>query len=320
MRAPDPLWEIVLSLQMLRTRPHGPAFEGWRRQAFARIGERRGPLAETLGALVPAIGYVPDFLTPVDASLGLDEGVEAVLSTPTRRMRRELTILAKVNRLPPWSGDLATGNRKAVAGLGDSLRAYYRHALAPIWQRIQTRVAADRAIRTQALLDGGPERLLASLSPHMRWEAPVLRVNYPADRDLHLTGRGLLLIPSYFCQHIPTGIADPALPPVLVYPVHPGESDPAPRHTSAALQRLLGTTRAQILAATQQGRSTGELARLLRISPATVSHHTAVLREAGLIESRRQANVVVHTTTPLGLSLPAGMSPEALRAFTSLGN
>jgi DNA-binding transcriptional ArsR family regulator len=39
------------------------------------------------------------------------------------------------------------------------------------------------------------------------------------------------------------------------------------------------------------------------VSPASISQHTAVLRDAGLIRSSRLGKSVVHTMTPLGVAL-----------------
>ncbi|MFD1271279.1 hypothetical protein ACFQ51_02890 [Streptomyces kaempferi] len=58
-------------------------------------------------------------------------------------------------------------------------------------------------MRSRALLDGGTQALLEGLRPMARWNAPVLEVNYPVERDLYLDGRGLLLVPSYFCWRLP---------------------------------------------------------------------------------------------------------------------
>ena len=48
------------------------------------------------------------------------------------------------------------------------------------------------------------------------------------------------------------------------------------------------------------------LARQLGISPAGVSQHLKVLREAGLIDSHRRGRSVLHTRTPLGEALASG--------------
>ncbi|MET8760646.1 helix-turn-helix domain-containing protein [Lentzea sp. NPDC004782] len=46
-------------------------------------------------------------------------------------------------------------------------------------------------------------------------------------------------------------------------------------------------------------------AKLVGVAPATVSHHTAVLREAGLITTERDENFARHLITPLGLRVLA---------------
>ncbi|MGW0561714.1 hypothetical protein ACWDZ4_14150 [Streptomyces sp. NPDC003016] len=40
------------------------------------------------------------------------------------------------------------------------------------------------------------------------WRPPVLEVDHPVGRDLQLEGRGLLLIPSYFCWRRPITLID----------------------------------------------------------------------------------------------------------------
>ncbi|MFJ4869744.1 hypothetical protein [Streptomyces sp. NPDC088757] len=73
--------------------------------------------------------------------------------------------------------------------------------------------------------------------------------------------------------------------------------------TDQALEELLGRTRAAILEAAADGRGTTEPACRLGISPATVSQRTAVLRNAGLLATRREGKAVLHTVTPLGTAL-----------------
>jgi DNA-binding transcriptional ArsR family regulator len=137
----------------------------------------------------------------------------------------------------------------------------------------------------------------------MRWEDPVLHLPaHPSGRDVHLRGHGLVLIPSYFCRRHPLTIFSADLPQVVVYPVElPFRAVASP--TAVALERLLGETRAAVLLAVRAERTTGELSRDLGVAPATISHHTGILREAGLIQSRRTANTMLHTLSPLGAAL-----------------
>lgn len=309
---PDPLWESILSFHRLRDRRGVLHFGEWRSEARARLkGEAR-----LLGQLVPPRGYFPDFLTPAEARYGLETGLEALRETPAARLRTELALAAAQRSprrtLPNRFLALADGRSDAVGGLVDTLRAYFRAALEPYWPHVRARVEADRAVRGRALLDGGAAELLDSLPPVLRWRAPVLEADYPVDRELHLGGRGLLLQPSFFCRGAPVVLRDPALPPVLVYPVqHGSESAFADDAVGPSLGRLVGHTRSAVLQAIRHGCTTSELARRAGVSLASASQHAAVLREAGLVVTLRHGNAVLHTLTPLGAALlRGGASPE----------
>ncbi|MCG5446935.1 winged helix-turn-helix domain-containing protein [Micromonospora sp. NIE79] len=309
--AADPVWELVLSLHVLRGRTRDPLTANWRRSVARDL--RQDSSSEQLRmlfALNPPRGYFPDFLTPYASVGGFEAGLEAVRSTPTELLHRDLSVLAAENQLPSSAAALARGEVSALHHLADSMEQYRSLAISPYWSRIQAAVAADRARRARALLDGGIEGLLTSFRPAMRWESGVLEVrSYPHSRELHLDGRGLLLVPSFFCAATPVALLDPALPPVLVYPVdrlgalvsaNAGAASGAARESLAA---LLGRTRAAVLQASDEGCTTGEVARQLNISPAAASQHATVLRNAGLLVSHRERNSVLHTLTPLGRAM-----------------
>ncbi|MEV0369888.1 hypothetical protein AB0I10_08710 [Streptomyces sp. NPDC050636] len=218
----DPLWETVLSLHSLRECRAEPALASWRQHA---VRHGPGPL-RTLLPLVPQHGYFPDFLTPFESSDGVEPGLEAVMSTPRKRLRAELTLLAGQQPLPGWARDIADGEPAALRQLARSLRTYHHLAIAPGWPRIAESVGADRALRRHALGESGAEAMLRTFGPLMRWRPPVLEVGYPVDRELHLAGRGLVFVPSYFCHEVPVALADGELPPVLVYPARaPGDAE-----------------------------------------------------------------------------------------------
>ncbi|MFM9369630.1 ArsR/SmtB family transcription factor [Streptomyces sp. Da 82-17] len=287
----DPLWETVLSLHRLRDRRPEPALAAVRENAGLRSTALR-----LLLPLVPARGYFPDFLTPPAAAAGVEHGLEALMSTPRRRLRAELARLARRNTLPEWTLGLAEGRASVLRGLARCLRDYHHRALGPAWPRVARRAEADRSLRLHALWQGGAEAMLRTYGPDMRWRAPVLEVAYPIERELRLEGRGLLLVPSYFCR-TPVALADESLPPVLVYPA----TGLAP--SSRELGPLMGHTRAAILRALAGTCTTTELALRAGVSLSTASEHAAVLRGAGLILSTRQRNTVHHALTPLGSAL-----------------
>ncbi|MDQ1654908.1 MAG: hypothetical protein QOI35_4108 [Cryptosporangiaceae bacterium] len=296
--AADPLWETLLSLHALGGDHPGLHIRHWRAAALPRLGRGTGILAR----LAPPTGYSVDFLTPPDGCTDLDTGIDAVLATPRQRLRTDLTELAAQRPLPGWAAMLAAGDPETLRGLGHALRAYYGAALAPHWDVIGGSVDADRSRRARALADGGVERLLATLHPATRWNAPVLEVAYPYERNLYLGGRGIRLVPSYYCWRMPVTVRETELTPTLVYPI---EHDPGQLPGGRPLSALLGARRATVLAAlaTPDGRTTSALARAIGGSASTASEHTTVLRDAGLVTSQRDGKHMLHTLTPLGRAI-----------------
>jgi DNA-binding transcriptional ArsR family regulator len=304
---PNPFWEMVFS----RTRLAEPNPPVMLRPWLARVRHERRRYdagARVLAALTPSGPYFPDFMTPPEGHTGLDAGAEAIMSTPRHRLTHELGKLAEWSPMPPWSRALADGHAPALAKLTTALRSYHDTAIRPYADLIRPRLEAERTHRAQY---GNTDALLHGMAPLMRWRPPVLEVRYGVNRDLHLLGRGLLLVPSFFCRHNPVALADSDLPPTLVYPIGP-RSHWHPS-TDQPLVALLGATRSTVLAAIDTGTTTTELARRAGTSPASASRHAQVLREAGLVETTRYGTAVLHTLTRLGFALldrrPA-FSPE----------
>ncbi|MEV4575810.1 winged helix-turn-helix domain-containing protein [Nonomuraea jabiensis] len=312
----DPLWEVVLSRFRLQDRDKAPAFRPWERalrESPARLSGMASGL-RWLTALAPEAPYFPDFLTPAAAREGLEAGLDALRATPSRRFRHELALLARHTPIPAWLGALADRPSAPVVELATALAGYHAAAIAPYQDLIQPAVEADRAWRAGHLLNSGVEGLLSSMKPMLRWRWPVLEVDYSVDRELHLRGRGLTLVPSFFCRRVPVSLADPDLPPVLIYPIdaafrwQPGE------RTRGSVEALMGAARAAVLQAADGGATTTELARRAGVSLAAASRHAKVLREAGLIRSVRRGPAVLNLLTPLGSGLlgpPLGPVPPA---------
>ena len=101
---------------------------------------------------------------------------------------------------------------------------------------------------------------------------------------------------------------DEPVPAALIYPARGIASlwQPVTGDADAALARLLGRTRALLLASLREPATTTTLAGRHDLAPATVSEHLAVLRGAGLITARRDRGQVFYATTGLGDSLLAG--------------
>lgn len=304
---PDPMWEVLLSAHVVNQRSGALMFAPWRDRVLSGLH----PAARMLLRLTPPRGYSPDFLTPVSGIDDFGAGLDAVLSTPRQRLRKDLSLLTRGHRPHLWMRDLADGSAPALRGLGVAMRTYYEHAVGPYWSGIRAAVDLDRAARTRAWVEGGTEHALRTLHPSVRWEHPVLSVATAAERDVHLAGRGLLIIPSYFCVRAPITLADAELQPVLLYPImheHAGADRgfEIPSDGGRQLTALLGRTRAAVLRALRTGATTSEIAQRLEISPASASEHATVLRNAGLVASGRERNTVIHALTPLGQSLLDG--------------
>lgn len=303
---PDPLWEALLSAHLLHRTTRAAPFDRWRRQVVGGLT----PRARMLPTLAPPRGYSPDFLTPdLAGDTDLDAAVERVQQTPRRQLSVNLELLASWREPCGWIRRLGAGDPAVVAALGTGLREYHRLVLAPYWDRITGAIEADRARQAAVFLESGVEGMLAGIHPSIRWQSPVLEIDAKSDRDIALNGRGIRLIPSFFCWRDPITLLDPDLPPVLVYPVarRPAwSSDANAADGQQRLAALVGRTRASTLRALTMSASTSGVARRLQISVASASEHTRVLREAGLIESRRDQGAVRHSVTRLGRDLLAG--------------
>jgi DNA-binding transcriptional ArsR family regulator len=305
---PHPLWEVLLSLHLLQTRHGALMFGQWRRDARAALR----PSGDILTTLAPPKGYSPDFLTPLVDSPDLEDGLEVMLSTGRQALRADITRLAAQTTLPGWAWQIATGDVEMMRRLADSIRQYHAKALQPYAQVLQAHIRADWARRAELAMTRGLEHALSTLHPLVRWRAPVLEVGYPVDQDLYLDGRGLVLVPSFFCWQTSMTFADPALRPVLVYPVTPvvgwtagPEKSRSTARDAQSLAALLGRTRAAVLQAIADRPflSTTELALQVGTSVAGASQHASVLREAGLVITQRRNSSASHTVSTIGAAL-----------------
>ena len=305
LRHPDPTWEIICSMCRLKTDEGQASFGTWRSTTRHRLlhDERLRAALSPLRGLVPSVGYIPDFLTP-SAADGLPAALDTIRGTSPREVLHQLTRLDTVQRGIGRPGTAPRPDDTNLLVIARAMETYFETTVRPHWPRMRAVVGADVDVRTRALLDGGVQALLEGLAPFARWRDPVLEVDYPVDRDVSLDGRGLLLVPSFFCWRRPTAPADPALPPVLVYPVAKSPWDLAqPWGTGAA--RLLGRTRAAILSAIarRDGRTSSDVAHAVGVAQSSISYQITVLRESGLVSSQRSGKCVVHTATPLGLQI-----------------
>ncbi|MFD9795760.1 MarR family transcriptional regulator [Streptomyces sp. NPDC059070] len=311
---PRPMLELDIALRMLREPAHRARFDAWRRESSARLAPRHRMALD----LVPVRGWSLDLLLPVEPG-GTRELWEKVRATPPRQVREHVERwTGRVTRLPGWTARIVD-DPAFVGELADVFEETYEQLVAPYWPRIEQLAGADRAMRMRHLTEGGVERLLQGLNPpRVRWNPPVLELTMASghEGDVHLDGRGLLLIPTLFgCTHPVLGDDAGGSQPWISFPVVPDRTPWLPLSTTTtagaltaaprSLSALLGRTRATVLCAIadQPGLTTSQLASRTGISPASASEHATVLRSAGLVGSARDRQAVLHTLTPAGAGL-----------------
>jgi DNA-binding transcriptional ArsR family regulator len=308
-----PLAETILALSMLRRSLPGPAaFRGWQ----DRVSGRRTAAMRPLEELVPPGSCGLDVGTYIGQVPTFEQSVAALLAMPRELFLGEMRDIDRRYPLPAYAWAAAEVDSDARLRLAIAAHACYGALVEPYWPRMLAHLEADRVSRGGILMDGGVERLLATLHPALiRWRAPVLELLVDHDVDVHLGGAGLVLVPSLFIGNNPAVFYDLRMTgdPVtrLVYPairdpgiqVHRWEG---PRGNGDALTALVGRTRAVILASIAGGCTVSELADRAGISPALASRHAAVLSNAGLATARRDAGVVSYALTDLGAGLLHG--------------
>ncbi|MFF8597034.1 ArsR/SmtB family transcription factor [Streptomyces sp. NPDC015220] len=264
--------------------------------------------------LLPATGRTVGFLTPAGSGSPASL-MEKVRCTPIGRVREDMQNWAEgQQKVPLWAQRLV--DQAALQRLVDVLDHAYGELVAPLWPQIDRLARADHAMRVRSMAEDGIEGLLKGLNPrYIKWNSPVLEISMASGRsgDVHLCGRGILLIPSFFDGSLPA-IDETAEPPWLLYPVHLNACTAIqPVVVSAAtrtdvpqsLGALLGRTRATVLyvIADHPGCTTTELGHRAGIAPASASEHATILRTAGLITTTRHRNNALHTLTETGIAL-----------------
>lgn len=301
----SPLRETLNAVRLL-VQPHRQGYhQPWLR-AVAPVLDALDltPLIQVM----PRAKYNPDFLIPAPPGPTARFTYELALvrETPVTRVRAELSRCLHDQHgrvLPPPAQALVDHPVRARNLLADTLAACWSRLIEPWWPRIRDVLTGDIAYRTRLLADGGLAAVLTDLHPKISWRHPTLVVDLPTDgfRDVEA---GLVLLPSAFEWPNVGVILDRPWLPTIDYPARgiaalwESRSDPP-----AALARLLGQTRATLLAALTEPTSTTALARRCALPNSTVSEHLTVLRDAGLVTTHRTGRYLQHTRTPLGTQL-----------------
>jgi len=243
----------------------------------------------------------PAYLMPVpdDRMPNLDDELRRVRATTTAEVRRDLD--RRSGRRPSPLRELYAEPRAGLTRVVEAIRACHRLLVAPHWPRIARILEADIAHRAGILADGGIEAVFADLHRDVAWADGELvlhrdRPHRPVTVDL--TDHGLIMSPSIFCWPRTWTASRPAGDGIVRYPARGVATiwesrSPAPD----AIAALIGRTRSALLDLLGAPATTSALAARLHVTAGAVSQHLGVLREAGLVTTRRTGRTVLHLRT-----------------------
>jgi DNA-binding transcriptional ArsR family regulator len=331
----SPVLEAVLSLSVFVAPKHHPLQHPWVRRMRRLPAELKREIAEFSFAYRCLI---PDFLYPspsagygtfeeeLDALLALDPIVlafdftrplydhggdrdPAALARPA--MRETVEARAQAMGAGPACATLALDDPEELARrFTHLLEWYWEEAFREEWARLEPKLARTVSDAGASIARDGVYSLLATLAPRLRVELARERfgIDVPHDHEVEITEVGeLVLVPSaYVWPHLHLN-CDPPWPYALVYSA-PFMADGARREIPpdelVQLLRAVGDrTRLNMLRLiAERPRTTQELAPLVGISEAGLSKHLRILREAGLVSSRREGYYVLYSFVPDSLS------------------
>ncbi|MEV6781431.1 DUF5937 family protein [Streptomyces sp. NPDC051098] len=310
----SPLGETVYSFRTLASAPRRSRHQPWVDDILGRL---KTVDLRALRAVIPPTGYVPDFLTPapMGTPVSVDSELEVVRATDPAHFVDEIAWMVGDTGTPSaWRRDAAPLHRKmldepekAIEQITQLLRAYWKLALEPYWQRLHGGLVTDIRSRMRLMESSGAASVFSALNERIGWREDRLTVRSSYHFEESLGGQGIVLVPSVFCgPEVLTML--PPLQSMVVYPRpgaagiwrHGGEDRGSP------LAALLGGVRAAVLEALVMPASTGELAAQVDVTPGAISQHVSVLRGCDLVTSRRSGQRVIHSLTETGEALVRG--------------
>jgi len=330
----SPLLESVLSLHVLAEPKHHALQHGWvraartlplslRREITALSFLYRWTLPDSI--LPTATSGYDDFAAELDRLRRLRLDVVAFdLLRPiydhgggARPARRRVLSSPEVRkRALRQAGTLGAASRRAATLLFDNphrlvdrftslLEAYWEHAFAAEWARIEPQVAESVELAGRQIAADGMGAFLLTLAPQLRVDAGgrSFGLDIPHDHRVPITAKNpLLLIPSvYVWPHVRVN-CDPPWPLAVVYRaphIVKGLQRSTPPELVSLLKALGDPTRLRILELlAKQPRSTQELAPLAGLTDAGTSKQLRVLASVGLLSAKREGYYVVYSLEP----------------------
>lgn len=312
----SPVGEVVRLLRALanpQTFTQG-AHTAWLKEQRAALDSLRSQhdLRPLLFLLSARSDYYPDFFTPTPLGpIGdVEAELEGIRMTPRSDVSTEIGFC--LHYAPQIDRDVERQLRSADAGdrLTQLLAASWETLIEPSWPRLRDLLQRDVLYRSGLLARGGLATLFADLAPLITLEDRHLRVDLSTKGKVTLDGCGVCLMPSAFIWPYAVAMLHER-PPALTYPSRGVASlFWASGGRDAAIAKLIGSTRTEILEAVGEATHTSALARQLRRSPGNIADHLRVLHECGLVSRARLGRNVIYSRTALGEALLTGAEPE----------
>src|SRR5215469_1990204 len=302
----SPLWETMHAVRSFYDPRARPYHQGWHQL----VADRAARLdLEPLAALMPLRGYIPDFLTPPPRTSAprVRDQLADVRATPAVQVESEL-LQCSQNRNDDRDSQIIESYLDDPAAARDFLAGrmheVWRELVAPFWIRIRDLLDRDIQERTRQLAQHGLRRVLDELHPRIRWTSTGLSVRDGGRSVVSVGERGIVLMPSAYVWPAVAAVVDEPWQHTIAYPaLGVAELWSSPTVPPEALGRLLGRTRALVLASLERPASTQVVAAQLGLSPAGASGHLIALRDAGLLTTTRHGHEVLYKRTALGTSL-----------------
>ncbi|HEY1330189.1 MAG TPA: DUF5937 family protein [Actinomycetota bacterium] len=302
----SPLWETLHAVRTFvdaRSRPYHAAWQ----EVVADEADRLD--LSPLFAITPLQGFTPDFLTPPPKvpDPSIRDQLDAVRATPADQVALELRRCRDALADPGARQEVDRMLSDPAAArdlLAERARIVWERIVAPFWARVRRLLDADIAHQSRELSRRGLGPMIDGIDPRIHWHAGAVVVDDGSRATVPLAGRGLVLMPSAYVWPSVAAIVDTPWQPTIAYPARGiaelWQQPPAPPH---ALLRLIGRTRALLLASLDQPTSTSALAEILGYSVSGTSGHLIALRDAGLVAGTRHGHEIRYVRTPLGTKL-----------------
>lgn len=304
--AMSPVHEVV-SLARLLTEPRRhPVFHPWLRRRRQRL---TGLDLSALTVFMADGAYRPDFLdpTPPTSEPTFDDGLAALLAAPVEQVHSEL-VDATARLEPAARRRLLDDPARTRADAAAAVRRLWRAAVEPEWPSMRQALRAELLDRAVQVNREGLRAVLPRLHPSVTSEGDTVTVESAVDVATDCPD-GLILVPSLFITDRVQCTTSDHWSPAICYPATGRYLWSAPA-TPRSLDRLLGATRARILAALTTPLQTTVVAHLVNVTSPTASEHLTVLRDAGLIDSSRAGRTVTHELTAAGRAVLDAAPPH----------